>query len=104
MYEYENKVIDAFPVNNNYSVYEYISSLTKHNTFPTTVFYGSDHGVSDTNKAHLFNQYFLSVFTRDSSANLTTSLSAVHTNTLDSISVSSQKVYEVLASLDPNKV
>ena len=42
-YEYEGKVIDAFPVNNNYSVNEYISSLTKHHTFPTTTYYGSDH-------------------------------------------------------------
>ena len=55
------------------------------------MYYGSDHGVSDSDKAHLLN---LSVFTRDSSATPTTSFSAVHTNTLDSISIiSSQEVY-----------
>ena len=88
--------------NKNYSIYKYISSLTKPNTFPTTMYYGSDHGVSDSDKAHLFNQYFFSVFTRDSSTTPTTS-SAIHTNTLDSISISSHEVYEALASLDPNK-
>ena len=87
-YEYENKLIDALSINKNYSIYKYISSLTKHNTFPTTMHYCSDHGVSDSDKAHLFNQYFFSVFTRDSSTTPTTSFSAVHTNTLDSISIS----------------
>ena len=68
------------------------------------MYYGSDHGVSDSDKAHLLNQYFLSVFTRDSSATSTTSFSAVHTNTVDSISIiSSQEVHEALASLDLNK-
>ena len=102
-YEYENKLIDALLINKNYSIYKYISSLTKHNTFPTTMYYGSDHGVSDSDKAHLFNKYFFSVFTRDSSTTPTTSSSSIHTNTLDSISISSHEVYEALASLDPNK-
>ena len=67
------------------------------------MYYGSDHGVSDSDKAHLFNQYFFSVFTRDSSTTPTTLSSAIHTNTLDSISISPHEVYEALASLDPNK-
>ena len=50
------------------------------------MYYGSDHGVSDSDEAHLLNHFF-SVFTRDSSTTPTTSLSAVHTNTLDSISI-----------------
>ena len=59
--------------------------------------------INNSDKAHLFNQYFFSVFTRDSSSTPTTSFSAVHTNTLDNIFISSQEVYEALASLDPNK-
>ena len=102
-YEYENKLIDALSINKNYCIYKCISSLTKHNTFPTTMHYGSDQGVSDSDKAHLFNQYFFSVFTRDSSTTPTSSFSAVHTNTHDSISISSHEVYEALTSLDPNK-
>ena len=59
--------------------------------------------VFPTDKAHLFIQYFFSVFMRDSSVTLTTSFSTDHTNTLGSISISSQEVCEALASLDPNK-
>ena len=60
------------------------------------MYYGSDHGVSDSDKVHLFIQYFFSVFTRDSTTPTTLS-SAIHTNTLDSISISSHEVYEALA-------
>ena len=67
-YEYENQ--NYIITIKNYIIY--ISSLTKHNTFPTTMFYGSDCGVSDSDKAHLFNHYFFSVFTRDSSVPSTT--------------------------------
>ena len=59
--------------------------------------------INYSDKAHLFDQYFFSVFTRDSSSTPTISFSAVHTNTLDNISISSQEVNKALASLDPNK-
>ena len=59
--------------------------------------------VFPTDKAHLFIQCFFSVFTRDSSVTSTTPFSSDHTNTLGSISISSQEVCKALASLDPNK-
>ena len=66
------------------------------------MFYGSDCGVSASDKAHLFNRYFFSVFTRDSSVPSTTASSDIEI--LDNISISPEEVYEVLVSLDPNKV
>ena len=39
-------------------VFTNTSSLTKRNTFSTTMYYDSDYiyGISDSEKAHLFNQ------------------------------------------------
>ena len=58
-YEYENKLINRLSVDKNYSIYKYISSLTKHNIFPTTMYYGSNYGISNSDKAYLFIQSIL---------------------------------------------
>ena len=60
------------------------------------MYHGSECGVSDNEKAHLFNKYFFSVFTRDSSVSSTTTSSAGDTDTLENISISPEEVYEVL--------
>ena len=102
-YEYENQLIHKLSVDKNYNIYKYVSSLTKHDTFPATMYHGSECGISDYDKAHLFNQYFFSVFTRDSSVSSTTTSSTDDTDTLENISISLEEVYKVLVSLDPNK-
>ena len=84
----------------NYNIYKYVSSLTKRDTFLTTMYHGSECGVCDYDKAHLFNQYFLEIL---QFPQLATISSASDTDTLENISISPEEVYEVLVSLDPNK-
>ena len=102
-YEYEDQLIKNLSANKNYNIYKYISFLTKHSTLPTTMYYAAEQGDSDYEKAHLFNQYFYSVFTTDSSDSFPTTSCASHSNILEKISISSQEVYNVLVSLDPSK-
>ena len=42
----------------NFSIYKYISSLTKSDTLPGTMYYNSECDISNTDKAHLFNCFF----------------------------------------------
>ena len=86
----------------NFSIYKYISSLTKSDTLPGTMYYNSECDISNTDKAHLFNHFF-SVFTIDFSLHATTSSSTSCSNTLEDICILPKDVYEVLISLDPNK-
>ena len=102
-YEYEDQLIKNLSANKNYNIYKYISFLIKHSTLPTTMYYAAEQGDSDYEKAHLFNQYFYSVFTTDSSDSFPTTSCASHSNILEKISLSPQEVYNVLVSLDPSK-
>lgn len=63
-YEYENCLIHRLLADKNYSINNYISSFTKHNTLPSSIFYEGNCTISNSDKANLFNQCF-SIFTRD---------------------------------------
>jgi len=66
-HNYENNLINQFFANRNSSIYKYLSFLTNHSSFPTTMHYNTSSASTDLNQVHLFNEYFFSVFNRDSS-------------------------------------
>ena len=103
-HNYENNLINQFSTNRNSSIYKYLSLLTNYSSFPTTMHYNSSSVSTDHDLANLFNVYFFSVFTRDSSSTLNTALdSPPNSNILDNITISPHGVYDALTALDPNK-
>ena len=70
------------------------------------MYLGSDEATCDESKASLFNNYFYSVFTRSphSEINESTTEDSSDDTLLNDISITPTDVYEVLSSLDPNKL
>jgi len=66
------------------------------------MYYGTDSGSTDHSKAQLFNNFFYSNFNNNTDLSHP---STTHTpgNMLSNISFTSQDVFDILVSLDPNK-
>ena len=82
-------------------IYKYIRSVKKSNTLPSTILYNKSSATKSTNKASLFNKYFLSVFNTTSfelPAN-SDQLDPTLSRHLLSIQISEQDVLEALMSL-----
>ena len=82
-------------------IYNYIRTITKAKTIPTVLHLNSMVATNDADKATLFNQYFHSVFTTDSST--VADMGDAPTELLQSINITETDVYDALTSLDPNK-
>jgi len=91
----------------NPAVYQYLRSITNHKGIPATIVFNDTHASTDYDKVNLFNNYFSSVFTKDSCA--TSDLPyCSHPDTyidnyIDNIEIFEEEVFEALTSLDPNK-
>ena len=62
------------------------------------------HASDDHEKANLFNTYFSSIFTNDSSVPLELPDYIHSTSYIENINISEEEVFEALVGLDPNKV
>ena len=65
---YEANLIESLLPQSNPAVYQYLRSITNHKGITATIVFNDTHASSDYNKANLFNNYFHSVFTKDSYA------------------------------------
>ena len=81
----------------------YVSSLTKGCSLPQSMYFGSDHGSSDYQKAQLFNKFFYSVFNNSSGSMEPNQSNCGLPSTLTNITFTPQDIYEILISIDPNK-
>jgi len=99
---YESTLVHKFANSHDNSIYKYLSSLTKNCFFPQTMYYGTDSSSTDHSKAQLFNNFFYSNFANNTDLSHPTT---THTpgNVLSNISFTSQDVFDILVSLDPNK-
>ena len=100
---YESELVRAF-VNKEFSkIYNYIKSISRHDTLPPTMNFNSTLALSDSEKASIFNHYFHSVFT--SSPFVLPPMSSLPTpnSTLNNIDITEEDVYEALCSLDLSK-
>jgi len=61
-HNYEHNLINQFSANRNSSICKYLSFLTNHSSFPTTMHYNSSSASTDLDQANLFNKYFFFVF------------------------------------------
>ena len=100
---YESELVRAFANKESSKIYNYIKSLSRHDTLPPTMYLNSTPALSDSEKASLFNHYFHSVFT--SSPFVLTPLTSLPTpnSTLNNIDITIEDVYEALCSLDLSK-
>ena len=84
-------------------VYQFIRSLRKESSVPSVLYLGDQSADTSDEKAHLFNQYFHSVFT--ASDYILPSLETIATNpeTLSDVVISEDEVYHALITLDSSK-
>ena len=64
--------------------------------------YGEQRVFDDLEKANLFNEYFFSVFLKDSNLKFTCPPNS-NTQSLHDIEISTTEVFEILSTLDVNK-
>jgi len=102
---FESNLINNFVSGNQAKIFQYIRSITKAHSIPSTIFYNNSSASNDDDKATLFNQFFYSVF----STTTVTLPSDVDTldpsvnNHLVSITITEVDVYNALSSLNINK-
>ena len=84
-------------------LYQYINSITRSRTIPLVMHYDSVSASSSFDKACLFNDFFFSIFTNESSSIINLDSIPVLSQSLSNISFSDGDVYEALINLKPNK-
>ena len=103
-HSYESCLINTYAMSNNSQIFKYISSLTHNNSIPEVMSDGSNSSCTDYFKACMFNDFFYSVFAKNTSdAETSVTCSVNDSDSLHNILISTADVYENLISLDPNK-
>ena len=97
---YESEIVRAFANKESSKIYNYIKSLSRHDTLPPTMYLNSTPALSDREKVSLFNHYFHSVFTSSPFVLPLTSSLPTPNSTLKNIDITVEDVYEALCSLD----
>ena len=100
--DYEQALVDNFS-NDQPKLYQYINSITRSRTIPLVMHYDSTSASSSFDKACLFNEFFYSVFTNESSSTINLDSIPVLSRSLSNICFSDGDVYESLINLKPNK-
>ncbi len=100
---YEAQLVDEFAYNNNNKLYKYIKSIQNNNSLPIAMHLNSHTGISDQDKASLFNQFFESVYSKSTSRAPHTHSQLAPTPVMDHIVITDSEVYTALSSLDPLK-
>lgn len=100
---YESQLVQSFAGSHNARIYDYIRSLSKKSSIPSTVFFNNSYATSDTEKAELFNSFFHSVFTGSSFSLPSMSSLQLPPSCICTISLSASEVFDALSSLDPTK-
>ena len=80
-------------------LYQYINSITRSRTIPLVMHYDSVSASSSFDKACLFNDFFFSIFTNESSSIINLDSIPVLSQSLSNISFSDGDVYEALINL-----
>ena len=99
----ETNLTESFLSHSNPAVCRYLRSITNYKGLPTTAVLNNTHASDDHGKANLFNKYFSSIFTKDSSVLLEPPEYIHSTNCIENINISEDEVFEALTGLDPNK-
>ena len=101
--DYESALINNFAFSNNSKIFNYVSSLSKNNQLPNTMYYNGHCSSNSFEKAQMFNKYFYSVFTRTSSPYRTIFENSKPYKLLHTINIHYAEVFEALVSLDSSK-
>ena len=100
---YESHLVHSFAGSHNARIYDYIRSLSKKSTIPSTVSLDNCSATLDSGKAELFNTFFHSVFTRSSFSLPNMSSLPLPSSCICSLTFSDTEVFEAISSLDPTK-
>jgi len=99
---YESGIINQYVRSKNPKIYQYIKSITKSSSLPSILKYNQLTVNTDLDKANVFNKYFFSVYTDNSSCSLDLSHPQPPSQLAD-ISITHDEVFQVLCSLNTNK-
>ena len=103
--EYEAKLLNDKPYCSK-RVYRYLHSVSKHSCIPQSVFLGDITAHTPTEKAHLFNQYFHSIYqsyNHDTLANFDFHCTLSSSSLLQEFLCDEHEVFNILTSLDTSK-
>ena len=101
--EFESFLVNDFAFSNSNRIFKY-ESFSKNDLIPATMCYNDKCRNDNFGIAQMFNYYFYSVFTRETSS---CSKDFEHTqsaNILNTIVINTPEVFEALISLDPKKL
>ena len=99
---YEALLVNEFATSRNPAIYHYLKSFSKSSKMPSVMYHHSTKAEDPIDKANLFNNFFHSVFTVKSNSPIPHP-SYFPENSLCSISISLQDVFEVLTQLVASK-
>ena len=101
---YENKLINDFSKQKNYTVYKYIHNTTKTRSIPELMYFNTQCRSCDEENVNLFNEFFYSIFTQSSTdPNNIDNLTSDVPTPLTELNFTQYDVYDILASLDVTK-
>ena len=98
---FESYLINHFVTGNQTKIFQYIRSITKSHSIPSTIFHNDSSASNDNDKATIFHSVF-STNTTSSSLDVNT-LDPCVNNHMVTITISEGDVYNALSSLNTNK-
>ena len=101
--EFESSLINDFAFSNNNRIFKYISSFSKSDLIPASMYYNDKCCSDNFGNAQMFNSYFYSIFTRETSSCSRDPDHSQSVYNLHTIEINPSEVFEALISLDPNK-
>ena len=97
--DYESNVVLKFANTYHNKIYQYISNIKGQDNFPTQMFYNNQHACNDQEKAQLFNNYFYSAFSTDTTTPINEPPMSTSTSTLHDIEINESEVLTLLIAL-----
>ncbi len=99
---YESRLVEDYAFKRNSKIYKYIKRIMKSDHLPKVMHFNDKSALSDSDKAHLFNVFFESVYSKPL-PNITRNHANPMQSTLDLINITDLDVLNILSSLDPSK-
>ena len=65
---FESNLVNNFVTGNQTKIFQYIRSITKSHSIPSTIFHNDSSASNDNDKATIFNQFFHSVFSTNTTS------------------------------------
>ena len=100
---YESRLVSDSAFGKSSKIYKHIRSVLQQDQLPSKMFFESCPADTDKDKANLFNKYFFTVYSSETTSPSLVSALPQPSSTLSELELSPLEVYDALAGLDPSK-